>query len=155
MPIMEKRKKWPFLTQLHVIFGNFFLFFLFKDIARHFGTFNFNFIVKSVINQLLYQSLKFGTNLGTKMAHFKDRYSVKLGRIFGIGRYQFYLYRSFTTLFFSKNVTFTKFLSKKCESKFLFLPHCTVQLEIAQNHSHNLIFRQTIFHFAEERPSLL
>ena len=44
-------------------------------------------------------------NFGTKFCQFKGKYSaeysaeysVKLGRIFGIGRYQFFLYRSFTT----------------------------------------------------------
>ena len=45
-------------------------------------------------------------NFGTKFCQFKGKYSaeysaeysVKLGRIFGIGRYQFFLYRSFTRL---------------------------------------------------------
>ena len=34
--------------------------------------------------------------------------------------------------FFSKNVAFTKFLPKKCESKFPFLPHCVMAAQCAQ-----------------------
>ena len=35
--------------------------------------------------------------------------------------------------FFSKNVAFTKFVPKKCESKFSFLPHCTATLWSLRN----------------------
>ena len=34
------------------------------------------------------------------------------------------IYSHLFSNFFSKHVAFTKFLTKKCESKFLFLPHC-------------------------------
>ena len=49
-------------------------------------------------------------------AEYSAEYSVKSGRIFGIGRYQFWLYRSFTTNFkiksnAGKSEQFSKFLS--------------------------------------------